>query len=547
MHRKTIFLFHCLILIGLTSTLAQSSSTPKKPKLVVGIVIDQMRWDYLYRFNDVYGNDGFKRMIAEGFTCENTLIPYLPTYTAPGHTCIYSGSVPAIHGIMGNNWYDRTTNSVVYCTDDSTVTTVGSTSAAGKMSPDNLWATTITDELRLSNNFKSKVIGISLKDRGAILPAGHSANAAYWYDGSVGKWITSSYYMKQLPGWVNSFNDKDLPGKYMAKDWNTVMPINKYDLSTPDEEPYEGSISGEKSTTFPHKLSAIKTGKYESFRTTPYGITYTFDFAKDAIQNEQLGSGTATDFLAVSISSTDYIGHTFGPNSIEIEDTYIRLDKDIADFLQYLDAKFGKGNYLAFLTADHGAAHVPGFLNEHKIPAGVVMDRDLTKECNDAIEAQFGVKNGVVSLQNYQLYLNTSAIETAGKNVTDVSAMLIKLLKQKPYIIDAVETNNIASATLPMPQKSMISNGYNPKRSGDIFFTFKPGYFDGYSKTGTTHGLWNPYDAHIPLLFYGWNVKPGKTNRETYMTDISATIAAMLQIQMPNGCIGKVITEVMQP
>ncbi len=551
MQRKFFFLFHCLILLAFTGTQAQSgtasASTLKKPKLVVGIVIDQMRWDYLYRFSDVYGNNGFKRMIGEGFTCENTLIPYVPTYTAPGHTCIYTGSVPAIHGIMGNNWYDKTTNSVVYCTDDSTVTTVGSTSSAGKMSPDNLWTTTITDELRLSNNFKSKVIGISLKDRGAILPAGHAANAAYWYDGSVGKWITSSYYMKELPTWVTSFNNKDLPGKYMSSDWNTVMPIDKYNLSTADEVPYEGSISGEKTNTFPHKLSAITTGKYESFRTTPYGITYTFDFAKDAIQNEQLGAGAATDFLAVSISSTDYIGHTFGPNSIEIEDTYIRLDKDIADFLQYLDIKFGKGNYLAFLTADHGAAHVPGFLNEHKIPAGVVIDGDLIKECNDAIAAEFGVKNGVLSLQNYQLYLNVAAIEKGRKKVADVSAMLIRLLKQKPYIIDAVETANIAAATLPMPQKSMIINSYNPKRSGDIFFTFKPAYFDGYSTTGTTHGLWNPYDAHIPLLFFGWNVKPGKTNRETYMTDISATIAAMLQIQMPNGNIGKVITEAMQP
>jgi predicted AlkP superfamily pyrophosphatase or phosphodiesterase len=501
-----------------------------------------MRWDYLYRFKDLYSANGFKRMLAQGFSCENTLIPYMPTYTAPGHTCIYTGSVPAVHGIVGNNWFDKTTGKIVYCTDDSTVQTVGSNSVAGKMSPVNMWATTITDELRLSNNFKSKVIGISLKDRGAILPAGHSANAAYWYD--AGKWITSTYYMNELPQWVNNENAKDLPGAYMSKDWNTLLPIEKYDLSSADDKPYETPIRGEKTVTFPHKTSQLSaTDKYEAFKTTPYGATYTFDFAKAAIANEKMGTGAVTDFLAVSISSTDYIGHSFGPNSIEAEDAYLRLDKDIADFLQYLDATFGKGNYLTFLTADHGVAHVPGFLAEHKIPGGTISDLDLMTELNKAVEEKFGLKKAVLSIQNYQVYLNTDEMEKQQKDVKAITKTVISALKKKPNIVNAAETEDISSAGLPEPQKKMFGNGYNPKRSGDIMFTFKPGYFEGGSK-GTTHGLWNPYDAHIPLLFFGWNIKYGKTNRETYMTDISATIAAMLQIQMPSGCVGKVITEV---
>ncbi len=515
-----------------------------RPKLVVGIVIDQMRWDYLYRFNELYGANGFKRMLGQGFSCENTMIPYMPTYTAPGHTCIYTGSVPAIHGIVGNNWFDKTRNVNVYCTDDSTVKTVGSNTNAGKMSPRNMWVTTITDELRLSNNFKSKVIGISLKDRGAILPAGHSANAAYWYDGNAGKWITSSYYMNELPAWVTQVNAKDLPGVYMGKDWNTLLPMDKYGLSSADDEPYEASITGEKTVTFPHKVSLINGGKYEAFKTTPYASTYTFDFAKAAIENEKLGAGNITDFLAVSISSTDYIGHSFGPNSVEAEDAYLRLDKDIADFLQYLDATLGKGNYLAFLTADHGVAHVPGFLAEHKIPGGTISDFDIMKELNQAIDEKFGIKKAVLSVQNYQVYLNTDEIEKQQKDIKEITKTVISLLKKKPNIVNAAEAEAIATASLPEPQKKMFTNGYNPKRSGDILFTFKPGYFDGGSK-GTTHGLWNPYDAHIPLLFFGWKVKHGITNRETYMTDISATIAAMLQIQMPNGCVGKVITEAM--
>jgi len=540
MYRKYLFASVFLLLISFSVT-AQSS----KPKLVVGLVVDQMRWDYLYRYNALYGPHGFKRLLNQGFSNENTFIPYVPTYTAVGHACVYTGSVPAINGIVGNNWYDKAAGKSVYCTEDATVTTVGSTTKAGLMSPANLWTTTVADELRLSNNFKSKVIGIALKDRGAILPAGHSANAAYWYDDKVGKWITSSYYMNNLPAWVERFNDKDLPAVYMKNDWNTVMPINRYDLSTADNKPYENTIKGEKTVVFPHRLSAITEAKYEVFKTTPFANTYTFDFAKAAIENEALGKNTATDFLAVSISSTDYIGHTFGPNSVEVEDTYLRLDKDIADFLAYLDKKLGVGNYLFFLTSDHGVAHVPSFLKENRIPAGTFQDNDIEKHLSEVIEAGFGIKKAVMTVMNYQVYLNTDLIEQAGKDIAEIKKLVIKTLKQYDYIIAAFATEDISVTSLPEPQKEMMINGYNPKRSGDIQFTFKPGYFDGWDK-GTTHGLWNPYDAHIPLLWFGWKVKPGKSNREVYMTDITPTLAAMLQIQMPNGSVGKVITELIK-
>ncbi|MBK8521542.1 MAG: alkaline phosphatase family protein [Chitinophagaceae bacterium] len=515
-----------------------------KPKLVVGLVVDQMRWDYLYRYSALYGEGGFKRMLKEGFSSENNFIPFVPTYTAVGHTCIYTGSVPALTGIVGNNWFDKTTGKGVYCTDDSTVSTIGNNGKAGKMSPANMWVTTITDELRLSNNFKSKVIGIALKDRGAILPAGHSANAAYWYD--AGKWISSSHYMNTLPTWVEQFNAKDLPAKYMSKDWTTLLPMDKYDLSTADDKPYESPIRGEKTVTFPHKLSLISDNdKYEAFRTTPFANTYTFDFAKAAIENEALGKNTVTDFLAISISSTDYVGHNFGPNSVEVEDMYLRLDKDVADFLMYLDSKLGKGSYTVFLSADHAVAHIPAFLAEHKIPGGNFEDGDIRKELNQMIETDFGVKNVVQSLQNYQVYLNINELEMQGKDVAAVKKTVIKILQAKPFIITAFETDKLAATTLSEPQKTMLSNGYNTKRSGDIHFTLKAGYFDG-GKKGTTHGAWNPYDAHIPCVFFGWGVKPGKTYRETYMTDIAPTLAAMLQIQMPNGSVGKVISELVK-
>lgn len=536
------------LMMLLSNVHAQTISNTKqmaKPKIVVGIVIDQMRWDYLERFQSRYSTGGFKKMIRGGYNFQNTYLPYVPSYTAVGHSCIYTGSVPAIDGIVGNNWWEKSINSNMYCTSDSTVQSVGGSDYAGKMSPKNLWVSTIGDELRLSTNFESKVIGISLKDRGAILPAGHAANAAYWYDDRAGKWISSTYYMSALPAWVQSFNGKDEPGTLMTKDWNTLYPITTYTQSTADDMPYENIFPGISSPVFPYKTSVIRGEKYSAFKYTPSAMTYTFDFAKAAIENEGMGSGKATDFLALSISSTDYIGHAFGPNSIEMEDTYLRLDKDLESFFTYLDKKFGAGNYLAFLTADHGAAHVPAFLTSHQIPAGTYNEIILEKELNDTIKKVFGVDRAIVSSQNYQLYLNDAAIAAKKINGSDINDFIISILLQKPYITQAYATGEMYKANIPQPIREMLINGFERSRSGDIQFLLKPGYFDGGPK-GTTHGLWNPYDTHIPLLFYGWHIKPGSTFRETYMTDIAPTLAALLHIQVPNGSVGKVLTEITQ-
>ena len=539
---KKFFIF-LIFLFSSTLSIAQVNKTATHPKLVVGIVIDQMRWDYLYRYYDLYSENGFRRLLNKGFSCENTFLPYVPTYTGSGHTCIYTGSVPAIHGIIANDWYDETTGKDVYCTDDSTVSTVGSNSSEGKMSPRNLWVTTIGDELRLSNNFSSKVIGISLKDRASILPAGHTANGAYWFDVSVGKWITSTYYEKQLPAWVIKENQKLLPDAAMEKDWNTLLPLSKYTQSTKDDENYEGTLPGETAPTFPHKLSQLTKGKYEVFKYTPFASTYTFDMAKQAVENEKLGKGDVTDMLAISISSTDYMGHTFGPNSIEAEDTYLRLDRDIADFLNYLDLQLGEGKYLLFLTADHGVVQIPGFLNEHNIHSETFNTSLLKSELNKLIMEKYSIDNIVLAIENNEVYINYKLIKKNGKSVIDIENDIIDYLKTQPYIANAFSTENIEAQSIPGPIKERLINGYNPKRSGEIGFFEKPRYIGGGPK-GTTHGAWNPYDAHIPLLWFGYNIKPGKTNREVYMTDIAPTLSAILNIQMPDGCIGKVIEEI---
>ncbi|KIA94242.1 nucleotide pyrophosphatase [Pedobacter kyungheensis] len=542
---KKIF---CLILsISIfSSAFAQTKNAPNtysaevaRPKLVVGLVVDQMRWDYLYRYYNRYTQGGFKRLINDGFSVENTFIPYTPTYTACGHTCIYTGSVPAVHGIIGNDWYDPETKKNVYCTEDSTVSTVGSTpSSEGNMSTRNMLTTTITDELRLATNFRAKVIGISLKDRGSILPAGHAANAAYWYQASSGNWITSTYYMKEVPAWIADYNKLKLANRFYAKNWETLYPINTYVNSTADEKAYEG-----KQSTFPHQLTQNIDKNFDAIRSTPYGNTLTLDLAKRAIASEHLGQDNITDFLAVSCSSTDHVGHLYGPNSIEIEDTYLRLDKDLEAFFNYLDEKVGKANYMVFLTADHGAAHVPGFMQENRLPAGTVNDRDIANKLNTYLNDKFKLNNVVLKSQNNQIIFDHGKTDKASISFDIIKAASVEYLKRLDGFQNAVDMAKISQSTLQEIQKKMITNGYNARRSGDIYYVLQPNWFNG-GNTGTSHGTWNPYDAHIPLVFMGWGIKRGTTNRMHYMTDIAPTLAALLHIQTPNGTVGEPISEI---
>lgn len=530
--------------IGAITCNATAQSAIERPKLVVGIVVDQMRWDYLYRFYDRYNNNGgFKRMLQKGFTCENTFIPYAPTVTACGHSSIYTGSVPAINGITGNAWWDRTQMRTVYCTEDKTVNTVGSTSSNGKQSPRNLLTTTICDELRIATNYKSKVIGIALKDRGGILPAGHSANAAYWYDNTTGKWITSTYYTNELPQWVNHFNELKLVDEYYKKGWSLLYPANTYLQSTADEKKYEAKPFG---TAFPYNLSSFVGKDYGKITTTPWGNTLTTEFAKNAIINEQLGADNITDFLAISYSSPDYIGHSFGPNSMESEDCFLRFDRELGEFLDFLDKKIGKDQYTVFLSADHGVAHIPEYMQENKMPGGRIFMADVTKQLNKTLAEKFKISNIVVSDDNYQLHLNHPALDSAKIDKEELIDWVVDYISAEPGIDRAFAVEDLNEIPLPEAIRKALNNGYYPPRNGDIQIILKPNYIEAWSNTGTTHGLWNPYDSHIPLLWYGWGIKQGKSNKEVYMTDIAPTIAALLHIQMPNGCVGTVINEVIK-
>lgn len=550
-------LFLSLIALSALSLNAQQSKTQSqvkstnipRPKLVVGIMVDQMRWDFLYRFYERYGNGGFKRMLNEGFSCENAYINYVPSVTGIGHATVYSGSVPAIHGITGNDWIIQATGKTMYCAADSTVSTVGSNSlSAGKMSPINMLSTSMTDELRLATNFRSKVIAIASKDRGSILPGGHTANAAYWYDGSSGNWITSTYYMKELPAWVSNFNAQKYPEKYLKQDWNTLYPIETYLQSTKDNVPYEGKFPGMTTSTLPVKTSEMLSGGLGLLTNTPYGSTLTMEMARAAVDNEGLGADGITDFLAVSFSSPDYIGHQFGPNSIEVEDTYLRLDRDLATLFNHLDTKVGKGNYTVFLTADHAAQHNSGFLSDNRVNTGVFESSAVLKNLNTELEAEFKVKDIAKSFSNYAVSLNYAAIEANKLNETSIKNSSIEFLKKQKGVAFAVDIPNAQYATIPEKYKEKIINGYHPERSGVIQIVLEPAWYSGSSprSTGATHGTMNPADTHIPMVFMGWGIRQGKTNNSYNMTDIAPTISGLLHIQEPNGNIGKAVTEALK-
>ncbi len=536
---------YILSLASIFTTVISFSQPVSRPKLVVGIVVDQMRWDYLYRYYDRYAaTGGFKRMLSQGFSCENTLIPFTPTVTAPGHASIYTGSVPAIHGITGNLWWENDKGYDMYCTQDDMEKNVGGGSVGeGSQSPRNLLVTTIGDELKLATNSRSKVIGIALKDRGGILSAGHSANAAYWYDAAKGNFITSTYYMQELPKWVNDFNAKKLVDKYYEQGWNTLYPINTYIQSTADDKKYENHAFGK---GFPYDLKKYAGTNYNIVLSTPYGNSLTTEFAKATLVSEQLGADAETDLLTISYSSTDYIGHGFGPNSIEQEDDFLRLDKELADLMDFIDSKVGKDQYTVFLTADHGVAHVPGFMAENKLPSGSINPENLKKEINAKLFTEFGKQNLIVSSFNYQYYLNLAAIDSAKLDKKKIINSIISFVEWQPGISRVFSIDEMIEVPMNKTMKEMFANGYYPKRSGQIQLIMEPHWIEGFGATGTTHGAWSPYDAHIPLLWYGWGIKQGKTNRETYMTDIAATLAALLHIQMPSGCVGNVIPEVLK-
>ncbi len=522
------------------AVVSSQNETSSRPKLVVGIVVDQMRYDYLTRFESKFGEGGFMRMINEGFNCKNNHFNYVPTYTGPGHTSVYTGTTPKYHGIISNNWYDKEIKESVYCAQDDSVESVGTESSAGKMSPHRMLTTSVADENRLFTQMRGKTIGIAIKDRGAILPAGHTANAAYWFHGKdEGVWITSTFYRKDLPQWVKDFNDSDIVESYL-KVWDTYQPIETYIESGSDLNDFERGFNGKETATFPYDLAALKdeNGGFDVLKATAYGNSLTVDFALAALEGEALGKDNDTDVLTVSFSSTDYVGHNFGVNSKEVEDTYIRLDRDLERFFKYLDENVGEGEYTVFLTADHGAVDVPAYLESVKIPAGYLDYNDRKERFQKFLIEKYGTADIVENVSNNQLFFNKAKLKELGLDIHEVEQALVDEQISYPNIAKVYTATTMNSTDFTTGIEALLQNGFNQKRSGDVIIVDDIAHI-AYSKTGSTHGSGLNYDTHVPLLFFGKGIKQGQTYNKTVIPDIAPTISALLGISFPNGATGQ--------
>jgi predicted AlkP superfamily pyrophosphatase or phosphodiesterase len=534
-----------LVLAACFAAFCSKAQVKPAPKLVVGIVVDQMRTDYIYRYWNRFGDGGFKRLVNEGFFCKNTHYNYVPTYTGPGHSSIYTGATPAIHGIIANDWFVKEKSIQTYCVEDKKVKPVGTMNEHCMMSPRNQLTTTLGDELKLFSNGKSKVFGIALKDRSSILPVGHSADAAFWYDFDKGNFISSDWFVKELPAWLNNFNNKKLVRSYLEKGWNTLYPIETYTNSIADDNKYELAPNGKPKPVFPYDYNAqLVKNDLTIIRSTPWGNTITKDLAIECLKSEALGKDGISDMLCISFSSPDIIAHAYGIRAVEVEDVYLRLDKDLEDLLKVLDAEVGKENYSLFLTADHGAADVAAYLKDLKIPAGYLKESVIDAELKQFTTQKFGA-NLIANVSNQQVFLNMATIATLKLNVDDLEKAIANKLLQMEGISEAYPSSVMKYESYKGNElKALLSNGYNHKRSGNVAFSYLPGWLD-IQETGTTHGSAFTYDTQVPLIFYGAGIKKGESVKDYSITEIAPTISVLLNNPFPNGCTSSPIEEVL--
>lgn len=527
-----------------------NAQSVKAPKIVVGIVIDQMCYDYLYRFNHVFTTGGFNRLMNKGTNCRNTQYNYVPTYTAPGHASIYTGTMPSNHGIIGNDWYNRSKKMSFTSVYDERYKTIGS-ATGGQASPMNLLTYTITDQLKMAWP-QSKVISISIKDRGAILPGGHLSDGTFWYDYNSGDFVTSSFYGKdQLPKWVESFNSRFDPAKDL-RPWRLLLPQSTYKLA--DESPYEVVLSGKTSATFPYDFPAmIEAGANANslFTISPQANEKLTDLAISALENEDLGKDQFTDFLCISYSTPDIAGHAFGPYSREMEDMYARLDRELQRLFSSLETRFGKDNFILFLTADHAVVPVPEMLVKMNLPGGYFFTNDRLQVLRDDFIMAYNADLLEFEI-NQNIYLDLKKIDSLHLDVDQVAEFTANELQKWPEIKTVLTKKQLMSGA---PRTDywgeLLQNGFDRQRSGEVIFLLQPGYLSKeedlpVAHLGTSHGSAFNYDTHVPLLWYGKGIPQGlDLYSPIQITDISATLVHMLNLQRPGSMTGAPILPIL--
>lgn len=524
---------------------AQANAPFEAPRLVIGIMVDQMRPDYIARYWDQLGEGGFKRLVNEGFTFTNNQFDYMPTATGPGHASVYTGTTPSVHGVMGNSWYVRDLRRSINVIEVPGFEGVGSTEGYdGSMSAGNVLTTTVGDELRLHTNMRSKVIGISRKDRGAILPAGHIGDA-YWLEESTGRFVTSTRYRDRLPEWMVAFNDRDLVSEYLSRPWETLLPIEEYTASLPDGSPYGRPYTGEVSF-FPHDLPRLAERQGRGvLSSTPFGDELLLELALAAIEGENLGAGPFPDMLAISFSASDGVGHRFGPASIEVQDNFLRLDRVMARLLDHLDERFGRENVLLFLTSDHGVVHVPHYLVDLGIPGGLFSNGEHLRALRAYLQGRYG-GDFVLSFSNQAIFLDHDFIDGNGLDHGEVQRSVARFMLTREGVAGALTAEALNGTQFTEGIRARIQNGFNQKRSGDVLIWLEPQITPGSDPQGSNHGSPWVYDTHAPMHWYGFNVPAGRSSHPVNISDIASTVATFLRSPFPSGNTGTPMNEHMR-
>ncbi|MEY2598730.1 MAG: hypothetical protein RLZZ142_989 [Verrucomicrobiota bacterium] len=526
--------FFRIVVLGLC-LVAAGGLRAEAPKLVVAILVDQLRADYLDRFREHFGEGGFRLLMEQGAWMTSARYNYAPTLTAPGHASFLSGATPATHGIIGNDWFDKSSGKSVYCCEDRSVNGVGTDSPAGQMSPRRFVGATMADQMRL--RYRSKVIGLSLKDRGAILPAGGKPAGAYWFESASGRFVTSSYYRSELPAWVERFNAAGRAQGYVGRVWERALPESAY------ERPESGPLK------FPHPVEVSARGGYEALASSPFGNELVRQFAEAAVEGEKLGSASEPDLLTVSFSCVDYVGHRFGPYSQEVQDMVVRLDRELAGFFRFLDAKVGLKKTLLVLTADHGVAPVPEFAQAEGLGGGRLDEFALMGDLLGRLEERFGAGSYLLNRKifNGHLYFNHEVLRQKQIEAQTLARFIREWALSTGLFHHAFWREDLLAGLAPGLVGQAILQGYHPERGGDVVLVPKPFVIPSAQASGTTHGSPFSYDTHIPVLFWGAPIRPGRYADEFWITDIVPTLSEVLRIETPPGCVGKPFVRALQP
>ncbi len=508
--------------------------TPSKPRLIVTILVDQMSMDQLNRYWNRLSDNGFKKLANLGVVYKDTRIPYFFTQNVCGYASISTGAVPSDHGIIGEKWYNALRDQIVFSTCDNL-----SSPEDSKDGPSPRWliSSDIGDELRL-NNKQSKVIGVSLSNKGAILTAGHSSNASFWFDENFGTWITSKYYMDSVPRWVREFNNKRLLDIYLNRDWSPLLPLNQYTESMLDNNPYETGIGNQ--ITFPYNLEALrKKFGYRILSGIPAGNTYIKDFALAAIAGEKLGKDENTDLLYVVFDANNTLANNFGGRSVEMEDAFLRLDLDLAHFIAYLDETIGNDKVLICLTSVGGASENPQYLTDNKIPAGYFKSNQAIYLLKSYLYAKYNNKELIKYYQHQQIYLDHKVIEDSKLSLNEIEDNCSDFLRQFSGVSDAIPSYVIRSNSYRGGSLEKLKNSYNASRSGDVLIVLEPNWIEQVDQHNS-----QDYNQHVPLIWYGWRLKPAFVTRSVSTTDIVPTLVGILNLPLPNAAFGNALLEI---